>query len=135
MKKLIRMCKNVQFILCFCPFLHKLHIYIQGLHVITYKREFNNIVNSCNFFLSEFEEMKSRIYRVETAHTWVRLQWIWQHLFILLLEETVLFTTKRVCKIQFVSEICNHDPMFTLHIAGLRVENSKSAIIESWNIV
>ena len=27
-----------------------------------------NIVNSCNFFLSEFEEMKSCIYRVETAN-------------------------------------------------------------------
>ena len=25
--------------------------------------------------------------------------------------------------------------MFTLHIAGLRVDNSKSVIIESWNIV
>ena len=26
-------------------------------------------------------------------------------------------------------EICNHDPMFTLHIAGLRVDKSKSVII------
>ena len=34
-----------------------------------------------------------------------------------------------------MSEICNHDPMFTLHIAGLRVDNSKSVIIKSWNIV
>ena len=25
--------------------------------------------------------------------------------------------------------------MFTLHIAGLRVDNSKNVIIESWNIV
>ena len=25
--------------------------------------------------------------------------------------------------------------MFTLHIAGLRVDNSKSTIMESWNIV
>ena len=86
-------------------------------------------MNSCNFFLSKLEEMKSCIHRVETANTWVRLQWIWHHLFILLLEETVLFTTKRVCKPQFVSKICNHDPMFTLHIAGLRVDKSKSVII------
>ena len=34
-----------------------------------------------------------------------------------------------------MSEICIHDSMFTLHIAGLRVDNSKSVIIESWNIV
>ena len=26
-------------------------------------------------------------------------------------------------------EICNHDPMFTLHIAGLRVDKSKNVII------
>ena len=32
-------------------------------------------------------------------------------------------------------EICNHDPMFTLHIAELRVDNSKSVIIKSWNLV
>ena len=34
-----------------------------------------------------------------------------------------------------MSAVCNHDPMFTLHIAGLRVDNSKSAILKSWNIV
>ena len=28
-----------------------------------------------------------------------------------------------------MSEICNHDPMITLHIAGLRVDKSKSVII------
>ena len=28
-----------------------------------------------------------------------------------------------------MTEICNHDPMFTLHIAGLRVDKSKSVII------
>ena len=53
----------------------------------------------------------------------------------MLLEKTVPITTKRVCKKQFVSEICNHDPMFTLHFAGLRVDNSKSVIIKRWNIV
>ena len=34
-----------------------------------------------------------------------------------------------------MSEICNQDQMLTLYIAGLRVDNSKSVIIESWNIV
>ena len=51
--------------------LHNLHIYIreiERLHVITYKGNYINIVNSCNFFLSEFEEMKSCINRVETSN-------------------------------------------------------------------
>ena len=110
--------------------------YIQRLHVITYKREYINIVNSCNFFLSKLEEIKSCIYCIKAAYTWVRLRRRWHHLLVVLVvEKTVLFTTKRVCKIQIVSEICNHDPMFNLHFAGLRVDNSKSAIIESWNIV
>ena len=34
-----------------------------------------------------------------------------------------------------MSDICNHDPMFTLHIAGLRFDKSKSVIVKSWNIV
>ena len=34
-----------------------------------------------------------------------------------------------------MSEVCNLDPTFTLHIAGLRVANSKSVIVKSWNIV
>ena len=34
-----------------------------------------------------------------------------------------------------MTEICGHDPMFTLHIAGLRVDNSKSVLVKSWNIV
>ena len=54
---------------------------------------------------------------------------------VVIIEKTVPFTSKGVCKIQFLSEICNRDPIFTLHIAGLRVDNSKSVIIRSWNIV
>ena len=77
--------------------------------------------------------MKRCIYRVETAKTGMGLSYFWHHLFIMLLEETGL--TKRDSKIQFVTEICNHDPMFTLHIAGLRVDDSKSDILESWNVV
>ena len=95
----------------------------------------SNIVNSCNFFLLEFEEMKSCIYRLETANAGKVLQWFWLHLFILLLEETVPFTTKRIFKIQFLSRVCNHYPMLTLNIAGLRICNGKSAIVKSWNIV
>ena len=34
-----------------------------------------------------------------------------------------------------MSEICDHDPMSTLHIAGWRVDDSKSVIIKSWNMV
>ena len=86
-------------------------------------------MNSCNFFLSKHEEMKSCIYCIKAAYTWVRLSGCWHHLLVVLLEITVLFTTKGVCKIQFMSEICNHDPMFTVHIAGLRVDKSKSVII------
>ena len=51
--------------------MYNLHIYkrkIEKLHVITYEWKYINIVNSCNCFLSEFEEMKSCRYRVETAN-------------------------------------------------------------------
>ena len=48
--------------------------------------------------MSKLEEMKSCIYRVETANTWVRLQRIWHHLFILLLEETVLLRPRESAK-------------------------------------
>ena len=92
-------------------------------------------MKSCNFFLSEFEEMKSCIYCKKAASAGMGLQGCWYHLLVVLLDETVLFTTKRVCKIQFTSEICNHDSMITLHIAGLRVDISESVIIKGWNIV
>ena len=93
-------------------------------------------MNPCNFFLSKLEEMKSWIYCIKAAYTWVRLQGCWHHLLVVLVvEKTVPFTSKGVCKIQFVSEFWNHDPIFTLQIAGLRVDNSKIVIIKSWNIV
>ena len=38
------------------------------LRVVIYKRKYIDIVNSSNFFLSEFEEMKNCIYRVEIAN-------------------------------------------------------------------
>ena len=44
--------------------MYNLHNYIgeiEKLHVITYEWKYINIVNSCNYFLSEFGEMKSCI--------------------------------------------------------------------------
>ena len=52
----------------------------------------------------------------------------------MLLGETVLFTTKRVCKIQFLTRVCNHYPMLTMHIDGLRIYNIKTVIVKSCNI-
>ena len=63
------------------------------------------------------------------------LKWFWHHLFILLLDETVLFTTKRICKRQFLTRVYNQYPMLTLHSAGLRIYTGKSVIVKSWNIV
>ena len=94
-------------------------------------------MNSCNFILSEFEELKSCIYCIKAAFTWVRLWGCWHQLLVVLVvvEKTVPFTSKRVCKIQFMSELSNHESMYTLHIAGLRVDKNKSVIMKSWNIV
>ena len=92
-------------------------------------------MNSCKIFLSKLEEMKSCIYCIKAAYTWVRLWGCWHHLLVVPVEETVPFTSKRVCKIQLVSEFCNPDPMFTLHIVEMRVDNSESVIIKSWNRV
>ena len=42
--------------------MYNLHIHnreFEKLQVITYEWKYINIVNSCNFLLSEFEEMKS----------------------------------------------------------------------------
>ena len=50
--------------------MYNLHIYIEGIEkirVITYEWKYINIVNSCKV-LSEFEEMKSCINRVENAN-------------------------------------------------------------------
>ena len=53
----------------------------------------------------------------------------------MLLEETVLFTTKGVCKIQYSTRVCKYYPNLTLHIAGLRIYNGKSVIVKNWTIV
>ena len=67
LETLIRMYKNGQ------KTYYRLHIYIEILHEITYKREYINTVNSCKFFLSKLVEMKSCIYCIKAAYTWVRL--------------------------------------------------------------
>ena len=87
--------------------------------------------NSSNLFLAEREEMKSCVIRVEITNIGVGLQLCWHHLLVLLFDKTVLFTFKRVCKVHFMTKLCNHYPMLTLHIAGLRVDNSKSVISEN----
>ena len=48
-----------------------MHIYvieIEKLHIFFYELKYINIVNSCNFFWSEFEEIKSCIIFLETAN-------------------------------------------------------------------
>ena len=79
--------------------------------------------------------MKSYISGIETTNTVVRLQLCRHHLHVMLFEKMVLFTSKSVCKIRFMTELCNHYPILNLHIAGLRVDNSKSVILKSSNIV
>ena len=51
--------------------MYNLHIYngeFEKLQVITYEWKYINIMKSPNFFLPEFDEMKSCIQRVETAN-------------------------------------------------------------------
>ena len=50
---------------------YNLHVYIETneiLQLVIYKWKYIDIVNSSIFFLLEIEEMKSCIYRVETAN-------------------------------------------------------------------
>ena len=56
--------------------MYNMRIYIEKneiLHVVTYKWKYINILNSSIPFLSELEEMKSCIYRIESANAVVRL--------------------------------------------------------------
>ena len=43
------------------------------IHVFTYKREYIKILNPCNFLLMKIEEMRSCIFCINAAYTWVRL--------------------------------------------------------------
>ena len=111
--------------------LYNLNIYIRKikkLHVVALEWKYINIVKACKLFLSEFEELKSCIYRVQTANAGIGLQWFWHHQFILMLKETVLFTTKRIWKIQYLTRVCNHYPKLTLHFTGLRIYSGKVSL-------
>ena len=48
------------------------------------------VISSCQ----KNEELKSCIYRVEIANAGMVVYWLWHHLLVLLLEETVPFTTQ-----------------------------------------
>ena len=68
---------------------------------------------------------------MKAAYTWLRLYGHWyQLLVVLVVEKTVRLTSKRVCKIQFISEKCDRDPMFNLQIAGLPVDSSKGVTVK-----
>ena len=88
-----------------------------------------------NLFLTVIEGTKSYINRVETTNTEVRLDFCWHFLLVLLFEKTEHFTSKRVYKIHLKTKPSNQYPLLTLPIVGLRVDNGKSVIAKSWNIV
>ena len=104
---------------------------IEILHIITYEWKEINFVNSCKFFFSGSEDKKRRIYRVKTANAAMGLWWFWHHLLISQLEETVLFTTKKICKIQNLTKVCNGSPMLNLHIAELHSYIGKSVNLKT----
>ena len=54
---------------------------------------------------------------------------------MLLLEQTVLLTIKRICRIQYLTRVCNHYPSLTLLVAGLRIYIGKRVIVKTWYIV
>ena len=118
--------------------MYNLHVHIEKieiLHIITYKWKHSNIVSSGNSFMSEIEGMKNCMNRVKTENAGMGLWWFWHHLFVELLEETVLFTTQRVCKLHYLTRVCNHYPKLTLHITGLCIYNDKLVIVKTWNKV
>ena len=57
------------------------------------------------FFLSELEEMKNCIYRIETAKAVIGVEWFWHLLPKVCLQETVVFTTGRVCERKFMKSL------------------------------
>ena len=55
---------------------------------------------------------------------------------VFLLSKTVLFSSEGICKKQpYLTRVCNHYPLMTLQIAGLRIYNGKSVIVKSWKTV
>ena len=73
---------------------YNLQIYnreIEKLHVNTDEWKYINIINASTFFLLELEEMKSCVYRVETANAEMWLKRFWHHLFPTAAWETCTF--------------------------------------------
>ena len=104
---------------------HTCNTEIENLHVDIQERMYLYIVNSCNIFLSEFDEMKRWDGTVMALATAVHFA-AWRN---------CTFRTKGVCKNKSLPHVCNEYPMFTLHTAGLRIYNGKSVSAMSWNIV
>ena len=116
--------------------LYKLRIYNDEkkiLQVVSYKSKYIKKFASSYFFMTELEELKRCINLAESAKSGVGLQMYWHHLLMMQLEKTVLFESKKICKVHFMTKICNHYPMLT-HLARLRVDNSKSVIVKRRNI-
>ena len=54
---------------------------------------------------------------------------------VLLLDETIHFTTDRFWKIEIVLRVCNHYPLPTLHYPGLRIYIGKNVTVKNWMLV
>ena len=55
------------------------------------------------------------------------------YLLVLLLAGTG--STKRVCRIHYMTRFCNLYLLVTLHFAGMRIYSGKSGIVKSWNTI
>ena len=62
--------------------------------------------------------MRSRISHVEAANAGMRLYWFWHRLLVLLIEKTVLLTSKRGCNVQVLTRNFNPYPMPTCIFLG-----------------
>ena len=104
------------------------------IHVITYKTEYLRNLISSIFLQAEFGEMKIGISIVEITNTGLGIQLYWHHLLVMMFKKTVFFTSKRVFKTHSMTELCSHDPTFTLHFAGWYFGIIKSNILNGCNI-
>ena len=92
-------------------------------------------MNCCNFFLSEFEETKSRIYRVKKGKRWDGTVVVLASSVHTAAGGNFTFYDQEVCKKHYLTTVSNHYLMLTLQTAGLRFYNGKSVIVKSWNRV
>ena len=122
----------------FTSTLSNLHVYTtepEKLHLNFFERKYSNNVHSSNcVFVGIWKDERLHI-SCKNCKRWDGSVVIWNHLSIVLLEEIVLLTTGRVCKIQKLTRVCSQYPTLTLHFAGLRVYDGKSVFVKSWNTV